>query len=143
MLHGGSLMWDEHQKGFSKGKRDFSRSSRAPLRREEEQSKTKCFWGNQLKQFLGFQSREWENKRVKISMRQIHSIKSARRESDSDGQVDRIIVTWRRDPLGPVAEGTQINAGDRDGGGTTSRSVYEDREHGPIEDDEGDGELRG
>ena len=96
-----------------------------------------------MKQFLGFQSQEWENKHVKISMRQIHSIKSARRESDSDGHTDRIIVTWSRDPRGSLAEGAQGDAGDRDGGGTTSRSVYEDREHGPIEDDEGDGELRG
>ena len=143
MRHGGSLMWDEHQKGFSKGKSDFSRSSRAPLRREKEQSKTKCFWGNQLKQFLGFQLQEWENKRVKISMRQIHSIKSARRESDSYGKVNRVIIAWRRDPRGPVAEGTKINAGDRDGGGTTSGGLHEDRERGPVEDAEGDGEHRG
>ena len=64
-------------------------------------------------------------------------------ESDSHVEINRVDVTRRRDPRGPVAEGAQVNARDRDGGGAASRSIHEDHERGPVEDDEGDGELGG
>ena len=76
-------------------------------------------------------------------MRQIRLNKSARRESESDGQAYRITAEGSGDPRGSMAEGAQDDARDRDGGGATSGGVREDREHGPIEDGEGDGELRG
>ena len=39
MRHGGSLMWDEHQKGFSKGQMTFH--AHPEPRSEEEKNKAK------------------------------------------------------------------------------------------------------